>query len=89
MRHRRSIDLAPANDFAVDLERETFGTLPEMFVLVAVCPFCRKSAPIDRWEIGRRMGKATTLANASRRLKCSGCGNRTSNKLLLGKLPRD
>ncbi|MDP9811365.1 hypothetical protein J2W42_004229 [Rhizobium tibeticum] len=80
MRHRRGIDLAPPADFAVNLERKTLGSLPEMYVLVAACPLCLKSAPIDRWELGRRLGKRAPLANLAKRLKCSGFGNHAGNR---------
>lgn len=89
MRHRRGINLASPVDYAVNLDRETLGSLPEMFVLVAACPLCLKSTPLDRWELGRRIGKHITLATLARRLKCSGCGNHAGNGLLLGQLPRD
>ncbi|MDQ0559043.1 hypothetical protein QO004_000821 [Rhizobium mesoamericanum] len=89
MRHRRGIDLAPPVDYAVDLHQETLGSLQQMFVLVAACPVCLKSASIDRWELGRSVGRHITLANLATKLKCSGCGNHAGNRLLLGKLPRD
>ncbi|WP_431323282.1 hypothetical protein [Rhizobium sp. YTU87027] len=89
MRHRKGIDLARPADYAVDPGHETLGSLPEMFVLVAACPACRKRAPIDRWELGRQMGKSSTLVSVAKRLKCSGCGNHAGNRLLLGRLPRD
>ncbi|SEI12027.1 hypothetical protein SAMN05216228_10246 [Rhizobium tibeticum] len=38
MRLRRSIDLTSAANHAVNLEHETLASLPEMFVLAAVCP---------------------------------------------------
>lgn len=89
MRHRRGINLAPPADYAVDQDRETLGSLPEMYVLVAACPLCHKSAPIDRWELGRQVGKRIPLAKLAKRLTCSGCGNHAGNRLLLGTLPRD
>ncbi|SEI21827.1 hypothetical protein SAMN05216228_10831 [Rhizobium tibeticum] len=51
MRHRRGIDLAPPADFAVNLERETLGSLPEMYVLVAA-PLVseeRANRPMGTW----------------------------------------
>ncbi len=89
MRHRRGISLAPPGDYAIDLARETLGSLPEMYVLVAACPACLKSAPIDRWELGRQVGKRITLSNLAKKLKCSACRNRAGNRFLIGKLPRD
>lgn len=89
MRHRRGINLAPPGDHAIDLSRETLGSLPEMYVLVAACPACMKTSPIDRWELGPQVGKRVTLANLAKRLKCSACGNHASNRFLIGKLPRD
>ncbi len=89
MRHRRGINLAPPGDYAVDLARETLGSLPEMYVLVAACPACLKKSPIDRWELGRKVGKRTTLADLAKKLKCLSCDNRANNRFLIGKLPRD
>ncbi|OWV92772.1 hypothetical protein ATY81_16610 [Rhizobium sp. R72] len=89
MRHRKGINLARPADYAVDLTHDTLGSLPEMFVLVAACPACHKRAPIDRWDLGRQLGKRSILANVAKMLKCSRCGNRAGNRLLLGKLPRD
>jgi hypothetical protein len=44
---------------------------------------------IDRRELAYRSGKDVTLARIGPRLKCNGCGNRSGNQLLLGRLPRD
>jgi hypothetical protein len=52
MRHRRGINLAPPSDYAIDIAHQTLGSLHEMYVLVAACPVCLKSSPIDRWELG-------------------------------------
>ncbi|MDP9812258.1 hypothetical protein J2W42_005128 [Rhizobium tibeticum] len=88
MRHRRSIDLTSAANHAVNLERETLASLPEMFIFAGFCPSCVNSAPIDRSEFGRLLGKRMPVANIAQRLKCSYCGNRAGNKFLLGRLPR-
>ncbi|CDM61054.1 hypothetical protein LPU83_pLPU83c_0492 (plasmid) [Rhizobium favelukesii] len=88
MRHRRSVDLASVANHAVSLENETLASLPEMFVLAAACPSCLNSTPIDRWELGRLLGKRMPVANIAERLKCSCCGNRTGNRFLLGRLRR-
>ncbi len=87
MRHRRSIDLMPresAADYGSTLE-----LLPEWYVLVAKCGKCRHQGRIDRRVIASTCGWGIHLNSIGRTLKCSRCGNREGNKLLLGKLPSD
>jgi hypothetical protein len=88
MKHRRSIDLVAGYE-AVEIDRETLATLPQWYVIHAQCPACRHETMIDRRQLASRSGKDTTLAKIGLHLKCNGCGNRTGNQLLLGKLPRD
>lgn len=87
MRHRRSIDLMPrenAADYGSTLE-----LLPEWYVLVAKCGKCRHQGRIERRAIAGTHGWGVDLNSIGRTLKCSRCGNREGNKLLIGKLPRD
>ena len=88
MKHRRSIDLVASHE-EVEIDRETLATLPQWYVLHARCPACRHETMIDRRMLAYRSGKDIPLARIGPRLKCNGCGNRTGNQLLLGKLPRD
>lgn len=87
MRHRRSIDLMPREDAAG--YGATLELLPEWYVLVAKCGLCRHQGRIDRRAIASARGWDIHLNSIDRTLKCSRCGNREGNKLLLGKLPRD
>lgn len=89
MKHRRSIELAPPDSHAVEIEKETLSTLPRWYIIHARCRRCRHETAIDRQEIARRYGHDLSLAKLARRLKCQGCGNRSDNVLLLQKLPRD
>ncbi|MBB3441477.1 hypothetical protein LVY75_23765 [Sinorhizobium sp. B11] len=88
MKHRRSIDLVASHE-EVATDRETLATLPQWYVIQAQCPACQRETRIDRRVLAYRYGKDISLARISLRLKCSGCGNRTGNQLLLGRLPRD
>ncbi|MBW9054771.1 hypothetical protein [Rhizobium mesosinicum] len=88
MKHRRSIDLVAGHE-AIEIDRETLATLPQWYVIHAQCPACRHETMIDRRQLAYRSGKDTTLTKIGPRLKCSSCGNRRGNQLLLGKLPRD
>jgi hypothetical protein len=89
MKHRRSIELAPPEGFAVEIEKQTLATLPQWFVIHARCGACRHQAPLERRGIARRCGLDLSLARLAGRLKCRECGNRSGNLLLLGRLPRD
>ncbi|MFS8146871.1 hypothetical protein ATY78_15640 [Rhizobium sp. R635] len=89
MKHRRSIELQPPAGYAIEIERQTLATLPQWFVVHARCRACRHQTPIDRRDVTRRCGDELSLATLAKRLKCRGCGNRSGNLLLLGKLPRD
>ncbi len=88
MKHRRSIDLVASHE-EVAADRETLATLPQWYVIQAQCPACQRETRIDRRVLAYRYGKDISLARICLRLKCSGCGNRTGNQLLLGRLPRD
>jgi hypothetical protein len=88
MKHRRSVDLVAGHE-VVEIDRETLATLPQWYVIHARCPACRHETMIDRRELAYRSGKDITLARIGPRLKCNGCGNRSGNQLLLGRLPRD
>lgn len=88
MKHRRSIDLVASHE-EVATDRETLATLPQWYVLHAHCPACQRETRIDRRMLAYRYGKDISLARIGPRLKCIGCGNRTGNQLLLGRLPRD
>ena len=88
MKHRRGIDLVPSHE-EVAADRETLATLPQWYVLHARCPSCEHETTINRRMLAYRHGKDISLARIGPRLKCSGCGNRTGNQLLLGRLPRD
>jgi bacterioferritin-associated ferredoxin len=87
MRHRRSIDLMPRED-AADYG-STLDQLAEWYVLVAKCGTCRHQAVLDRRRIAEACGHDAPLNAIARTLKCSRCGNRAGNDLLLGRLPRD
>ena len=88
MKHRRSIDLVASHE-AVEPQKETLASLPQWYVLHARCRICRHETAIDRRELAYRSGKNLSLSGLASRLTCSGCGNRTGNHLLIGKLPRD
>lgn len=88
MKHRRSIDLVASHE-EVATDRETLTTLPQWYVIHAHCQACQREKRIDRRMLAYRYGKDISLAKIGLRLKCSGCGNRTGNQLLLGRLPRD
>ncbi|EJC72904.1 hypothetical protein Rleg10DRAFT_1344 [Rhizobium leguminosarum bv. trifolii WSM2012] len=88
MKHRRSIELAPPEGFAVE-EKQTLATLPQSFVVHARCGACGYQSLLERRGIARRCGLDLSLARLAGRLKCRECGNRSDNLLLLGKLLRD
>ncbi len=87
MRHRRSIELMPREN-AADCG-STLELLPEWYVLVAKCGACRHQGRIDRRMIAKTCGWGVHLNSIGGTLKCSRCGNREGNNLLLGRLPRD
>lgn len=89
MKHRRSVELAPPHDYAVDMKTQTLTTLPQWFVIHARCRACRHLTALERWNISRRCGADLSLAQLARRLTCRACGNRSDNLLLLETLPRD
>ncbi|MBB3590493.1 C4-type Zn-finger protein [Rhizobium sp. BK529] len=88
MKHRRSIDLVASHE-AVATDRETLASLPQWYVLHARCPACQRQAMLDRRELAYHYGKNLILARIGIRLICKSCGNRRTNQLLIGKLPRD
>ncbi len=88
MKHRRSIELVPGHE-AVQTDMETPGTLPQWYVLHARCPACQHQTQINRGTLAYGPTRDVSLAGIGRRLICTACGNRRTNELLIGKLPRD
>ena len=86
MRHRKSITLLPMGHS--DYEH-TLGGLPQWYELNAFCSACRRSLPIDRYELARRVGGGVKVRLLAGKLVCKGCGNRAGNRLLIGMMPRD
>lgn len=52
----------------------TLQALPEWYQLAVTCGHCRHLAPLDRWELARKVGKQTVIASLVPKLRCAKCG---------------
>jgi hypothetical protein len=90
MKHSRSIELSPSEQQIVesDMRYWTLDSLPEWYVVGGRCSKCGRSEWIDRHALAKKFSGRVYIASIISRLKCIGCGNRTDNKMIAGKLPR-
>ncbi|AYG76796.1 hypothetical protein QDY28_25130 [Rhizobium sp. BR 362] len=102
-RHRMSCELAPDPPAPLSPPRTkigpdpypeilkdqkwTFANLPEWNTLAIRCRSCDRVAPVDRWEIARKHGKQTVIANLLPKLRCE-CGVKGDCEWKSGRLPR-
>lgn len=95
MKHRRGIDLgrSPRDSIAymgplLDPVHTTFDDIPEFHAIGVHCPKCEREAWLDRWAVQRKWGGGVYLGSVTSRLRCRSCGNKDSNKWILGQAPR-
>jgi hypothetical protein len=94
MKHRRGVNLIPANAEPTYMGETPSGALPtleslaEWFVLGGRCVQCEREAWIDRWELQRRYGKKQYIVQLQPFLRCRKCGSKGHNRFILGKLAR-
>jgi hypothetical protein len=90
MKHRRGIDLGGAEPPGLtDLDGWRLDGLQEWDLLGAHCLACGHRNILDRWELQRRLGKATYLAGIRQKLRCTACGNHGSIALFTTPMPRN
>ncbi|OOG73889.1 hypothetical protein B0E45_06260 [Sinorhizobium sp. A49] len=92
MRQRRGIDLTvgkPAFDMAEELGKLKIRELAEWHILGAQCSKCHARCWLDRWKLADKYGRETPLATLRPFLRCTACGNRINNSLVLGKMDRN
>lgn len=58
-------------------------------ILTAVCPKCRHRARVRMWQLKVGRPDHTTLLDVQRLLRCTRCGNRDSNTILVELADRD
>lgn len=59
--------------------KPTFESLPQWYELGGHCSQCEREGWIDRWELERRAGAGTVIADLRAALRCRKCGNKGSN----------
>ncbi len=92
MKHRRSIDLTTrdrAFDMAEELGKLRLRELAEWHILGARCSKCHCTRWLDRWKLADKYGREAPLATLRPFLRCTACGNRINNSLVLGKMDRN
>jgi hypothetical protein len=95
MKHRRGIDLVPANDECGDQLFEAnelawlnIDKLREWHVLGGKCTRCLRKGWVDRREIERDYGRFVFLAFLRPYLRCRRCNNKGDNKWIIGTMAR-
>jgi len=94
MKHRRGIDLVPANDDlsamfeGQELVWLSIDKLHEWHVLGGKCSHCLRKGWVDRRDIERRFGRSTYLAFLRPFLRCRRCDNKGDNRWIIGKMAR-
>ncbi|TAT77140.1 hypothetical protein ELI56_02365 [Rhizobium ruizarguesonis] len=93
IKHRKGIDLqggrgtpiyvGELEDVATDLRK-----MMEWECVGGRCVVCEREAWLDRWDL-QRGRSSIILSQLAERLRCRGCGNKTGNRMILGRLPRD
>ncbi len=66
----------------------TFSTLPEWYVVGALCCKCHRTGWLDRYDLARRFGKRASLVNLSPRLRCVVCNQKPGNKFVIARMKR-
>lgn len=84
VRQRTPIDMAAL--FAP--QSPTFEGLPQWYELGGHCSQCEREGWVDRWELERRFGDATRIADLRPALRCMKCGNKGSNTWIVAMTPR-
>ena len=59
------------------------GDLRNWHILTAVCPQCRHKARVRMWQFKVGRSDHTSLLEIQRLLRCTRCGNRESNTILV------
>lgn len=89
MKHRRGINLRP-DDYSRNVfdRPATFETVPDWYVLGAVCSRCGRSGGVDRQALERRFGSRKPLQEIRLKLRCRNCGNVGTNEWVMTKAAR-
>lgn len=94
MKHRRGIDLIKGGrgqpiyvGEAEDVMRDVKAMM-QWECIGGRCGRCDREGWIDRWEL-QRGRSSIILSEIAKRLRCRGCGNKSGNRVILGRLPRD
>ena len=82
--HRVPIDLAAH----FTPHSPTFESLPQWYELGGHCSNCEREGWIDRWELARRYGEETKIADLRPALRCMKCGNKGGNTWIIAMAPR-
>lgn len=90
MKHRKGIELLPEDCPPASSEPTdvTYADLAEWYYLAVECPHCGRRGRIDRHALARRFGARSPIRFAGAYLRCTKCGNRNGNRIMIGKLPR-
>lgn len=91
MRHKRGIDFSAAFTPATYVEENlsvyrTLSSLAQWEVLGGKCRVCPHIGWVDKDAVMRAIGNHY-LVNVAAKMSCP-CGNKTDNRLLIGRLPR-
>jgi hypothetical protein len=89
MKHKRGINLIPEDYSRLVYDRAaTFETVPEWYVLKAICAQCAREGFVDRRSLQRRFGSMVLLEELRPKLRCRHCGNTKGNSWLMTKAAR-